>query len=82
MQKNKNPIEIFINNKKEVFGKVYYSRGFFNNASHFLNLFEYIFGEFKNGYLTKRLKIFRKYDIKCNFFVDKDAESGTINTVE
>tara|TARA_B100000795_G_scaffold246893_1_gene212847 strand:- start:240 stop:1169 length:930 start_codon:yes stop_codon:yes gene_type:complete len=62
--------KIFINNKNEVFGKVYYSRGFFNNASHFLNLFEYIFGEFKNGYLTKRLKIFRKYDLKCNFFVE------------
>ena len=62
--------KIFIKNKNKIFGKVYYSRGFFNNSSHFFNLFEYLFGRFKNGYLTNTPKIYKKYDIKCNFFAE------------
>jgi len=58
--------KIFIN-KKNITGTVFYSRGFFNNSSHFFNLFEYIFGNFINGQIINKVKRYNKYDFSCNF---------------
>ena len=46
--------------KKNIFGYLYYSRGYFNNCSHFFNLFENIFGNFKEGKIIEVLKNIKK----------------------
>jgi len=58
--------------KKNIFGTVFYSRGYFNNCSHFFNLCEYIFGNFKSGAITNKVKIYKKYDLSCNFYAKFD----------
>lgn len=55
-------------NKNKIIGKVFYSRGYFNNSSHFFNLFEYIFGEFKTGSLTGKPTKYKKNDLNCNYY--------------
>ena len=59
--------------EKNINGKVYYSRGYFNNCSHFFNLFEYFFGKFKSGSPTSKPKNYKKNDFSLNFNVKFDG---------
>ncbi len=54
--------------KKNISSKLYYSRGFFNNCSHYFNLFESIFGNFKGGKIIGDYKVYKKNDFLCNFY--------------
>jgi len=54
--------------KKNIFGYLYYSRGYFNNCSHFFNLFENIFGNFKEGKIIGNCKNYKKNDLLFNFY--------------
>lgn len=54
--------------KKNIFGYLYYSRGYFNNCSHFFNLFENIFGNFKEGKIIGSFKKYKKNDFLVNFY--------------
>ncbi len=59
-------------NKKNISGTIFYSRGFFNNSSHFFNLLEYIAGDFKSGKIINKVKRYKKNDVSCNFYVKFD----------
>ena len=63
--------KIFLN-KKNIFGTMFYSRGYFNNCSHFFNLFEHIFGNFQNGSIINKVKNYKKNDLSCNFYAKFD----------
>ena len=44
--------------------EVHYAKGFYNNCSHFFNLIEYWFGDFKNLVSVKKIKKINFYDYK------------------
>lgn len=55
-------------NQKKFLCKVNFCRGYFNNGSHFFNLFEYIFGKFINGKIIGKVKRYKKNDFRCDFY--------------
>ncbi len=59
--------KIFVK-KTDIFGSLYYSRGYFNNCSHYFNLFENIFGKFKGGKIIGNYKKYKKNDFLFNFY--------------
>jgi hypothetical protein len=62
-------LKIIFKKKKALIGKMYYSKGFLNNSSHYFNLFEYLFGKFKSGNVIKKYKSKKKYDYLLNYKV-------------
>ena len=53
--------------------EVHYTKGFYNNCSHFFNLIEYWFGDFKNIISAKKIKKINFYDHKlhCEIIFEK-----------
>ena len=56
--------------KKDVYGSLFYSRGYFNNCSHYFNLFETILGKFRGGEIIGDCKTIPIDWIKTNKHLD------------
>ena len=59
-------------------GSLYYSRGLYNNASHFINLLEFLFGSVKKIQIIKKNKDFNRYDPQPNFILEFEKGSITV----
>ncbi len=68
----KNIIQKFTK-KNNAICEVYYTKGFYNNCSHFLNLVEFWFGDFNKIITTKKIKKINFYDFKlyCEIIFNK-----------
>ena len=55
--------------KTPVSGSVYYNRGTLNNASHFLNMLQFCFGEVVKAQLIDRGLKFGKFDFNSTFVI-------------
>ena len=68
-----------IDSKKKILCNIYYSNGFLNNGSHFLNLSEFLFGKLIKVKIFKKLKIMADYNI--NFYANfENADVNFIST--
>ncbi len=59
--------------KNDAICEVYYTKGFYNNCSHFLNLVEFWFGDLKKIIAVKKIKKINFYDLKlyCEIIFNK-----------
>ena len=69
------PNVLFIKKRIENFklpfkGIVWYSRGIYNGASHFINLLEFWFGEYKNSKIYNTGNILKKNDPEPEFEIE------------
>ena len=62
--------------KSPVKGICWYSKGLYNNCSHFINLLEFWLGDFKELKIIKEGRILNNYDIEPEFFLA--YEKGSI----